>query len=36
MKVGDVVLLKNETAASAQYKIARISEILPDKKDELI
>jgi len=36
MRVGDVVLLKNETAASAQYKIARISEILPDKKDELI
>jgi len=36
MKVGDFVLLKNKTAASTQYKIARISEILPDRKDELI
>jgi len=36
MRVGDVVLLKNETAASAQYKSARIYEILPDKKDKLV
>jgi len=36
MKVGDVVLLKDETNASSSYRIAKISEVLPTTQDDKI
>ena len=36
MKVGDVVLLKEETAASTSYKIARVVEVFTSRQDELV
>jgi Family of unknown function (DUF5641) len=31
-----MVLLKDETAASCTYKLARIMEVLPDEKDDKV
>jgi hypothetical protein len=35
-RVGDVVLLKDETAASSTFKLAWIVEVIPDTKDNKI
>jgi Family of unknown function (DUF5641) len=32
-QVGDVVLLKDETAATCTYKLARVVEVIPDERD---